>query len=208
LNSHLKISHPIKACPPLLRLSIILLCSLTPAMSYSADVMSPERANKPAQQLENSQKDALKADEKPDNIDEFGVVAMFSYFVDWVTKAIKRNENEYFADAFSDTPKKAELAPDPRPDVVIEEPNVVLDLSMPDIKHEGTMAIDKGQNINFPDLFSVPAKKPYSKEAPSSSFGGRILMDDAELGSMEHYRLNDLRQAVRGAEVSLEVKTH
>jgi hypothetical protein len=138
---------------------------------------------------------SYSADEKTDNADDFCVVASFSYLVDWVAKAIKRIENDHFA-------------PGSSPDTVVEEPKIVLDLSMPEIKHEGTMAIDKGQKINFPDLFSAQAKKPYSKEAPSSSFGGRILMDDAELESMEQYRLNDVREAVRGAEVSLEFKTN
>jgi hypothetical protein len=170
LYRHLKISHPIKTFPSLLLLNIILLLSLIPMMSYSAD-------------------------EKTDNIDEFCVVATFSYLVDWGAKAIKRIENEHFAAESS-------------PDAVIEEPKIVLDLSMPDIKHEGTMAIDKGQTINFPDLFSAQTKKSYSKEAPSRSFGGRILMDDAELESMEQYRLNNIGAAVRGAEVSLEFKTN
>jgi hypothetical protein len=195
LYRYLKISHPIKVCPPLSQLSIILLLSLIPMMSYSADVMSPERANKAAKQAESSQKYALIVDEKTDNIDEFCVIATFSYLVDWVAKAIKRIENEHFAAGSS-------------PDAVIDEPKIVLDLSMPEITHEGTMAIDKGQKINFPDLFSAQTKKPYSKEAPSSSFGGRILMDDAELESMEQYRLNNVGAAVRGAEVSLEFKTN
>jgi hypothetical protein len=208
LYSHLKISHPIKACTPLLPLSIILLLSLTPVMSYSADVISPERANKAAQRIEKTQKDALSNDGKTDNTDEFCVVETFNYFVDWVAKAIKRIENENLAPESSNIPQKVVLVPVTRSDAIIEEPKVVLDLTMPEIKHEGTMAIDKGQKINFPDLFSAQAKKPYSKEAPSSSFGGRILMDDAELESMEQYRINNVREAVRGAEVSLEFKTN
>jgi hypothetical protein len=208
LYSHLKVSHPLKACTPLLRLSIILLLSLIPVMSYSADAISPERAKISAQQAENPQKSALKIDKKIDNMDEFCVVETFSYFVDWVAKAITRIENEHVALESSNTPKKAVLAPVSSPDVIIEEFKIVLDLTMPEIKHEGTMAIDKGQKINFPDLFSAQAKKPYSKEAPSSSFGGRILMDDTELESMEQYRLNNVREAVLGAEVSLEFKTN
>jgi hypothetical protein len=177
-------------------------------MSYSADVISPERANKAAQRIEKTQKDALSNDGKTDNTDEFCVVETFNYFVDWVAKAIKRIENENLAPESSNIPQKVVLVPVTRSDAIIEEPKVVLDLTMPEIKHEGTMAIDKGQKINFPDLFSAQAKKPYSKEAPSSSFGGRILMDDAELESMEQYRINNVREAVRGAEVSLEFKTN
>jgi hypothetical protein len=208
LYSHLKVSHPLKACTPLLRLSIILWLSLISVMSYSADVISPERAKISAQQAENPQKSALKIDKKIDNMDEFCVVETFSYFVDWVAKAITRIENEHVALESSNTPKKAVLAPVSSPDVIIEEFKIVLDLTMPEIKHEGTMAIDKGQKINFPDLFSTQDKKPYSKETPSRSFGGRILMDDTELESMEQYRLNNVREAVLGAEVSLEFKTN
>jgi hypothetical protein len=208
LYSHLKVSHPLKACTPLLRLSIILWLSLISVMSYSADVISPERAKISAQQAENPQKSALKIDKKIDNMDEFCVVETFSYFVDWVAKAITRIENEHVALESSNTPKKAVLAPVSSPDVIIEEFKIVLDLTMPEIKHEGTMAIDKGQKINFPDLFSTQDKKPYSKETPSPSFGGRILMDDTELESMEQYRLNNVREAVLGAEVSLEFKTN
>jgi hypothetical protein len=206
LYSHLKISHPIKARSSLLRLSIILLLSLIPMISYSADVMPSERANKAVQQVENSQRDALKSDEKTDNVDGFCVVATFSYLVDWVARAIRRIENEHPKSI--NTPKKALFTPEPSPETIMEEPKVTLDLTMPKIKHEGTMAIDKGQEMNFPDMFSAQAKKPYSKEAPSSSFGGRILMDDAELESLEQYRLNNVGAAVRGAEVSLEFKTN
>jgi hypothetical protein len=182
-----------KACLPLCRLSIILWLSLTAAMSYSADLISLERGNKAALPAVNSQKDTLKTDGKTDSMDEFCVVERFSYFVDWVMEGIKRIDNEH---------------PESSPEAIIEEAKIVLDLSMPEIKHEGTMELDKGQKIDFPDLFSEQAKKSYSKEAPSRSFGGRILMDDAELESMEQYRINNVREAVRGAEISLEFKTN
>jgi hypothetical protein len=164
-------------------------------MSYSADVISLERVNKAAQPTEKLQKDVLKNDEQTDNMDEFSMVETFSYFVDWVAKAIMSIDNEHFGSESS-------------PDAYIEDAKIVLDLTMPKIKHEGTMEVDKGQKVNLPDLFSAQAKKPYSKESPSSSFGGRILMDDAELQSMEHYRLNNVREAFRGAELSLEFKTN
>ncbi|MFT6113290.1 MAG: hypothetical protein ACI9MS_003351 [Glaciecola sp.] len=151
---------------------------------------------------------SVEIDNKIANTDEFCVVDTFSYFVDWVAKAIKRIEHEHFGPESNKTPEKTALATVPSPEAVIEESTIILDLTIPEIKHEGTMEIDKGQKINFPDMFSTHAKKPYSKEAPSSSFSGRILMDDAELESMEQYRLNDVREAVRGAEVSLEFKTN
>ena len=46
------------------------------------------------------------------------------------------------------------------------------------------------------------------KEETGASFGGRILMDDAELEGMQEYRLNTVRDAIRGAEFSLEFKTN
>jgi hypothetical protein len=208
LYNHFKISHSTKSCTFILEFSIILLLSLTPAMSYSADVVPPKHANKEAPQVENVQADALTTDQKNANTDEFCVVDTFSYVVDWVAKAIKRIENEHFGPESNTTPEKTALVTVPSPETAIEESIIILDLTMPEIKHEGTMEVDKGQKINFPDMFSTQANKPYSKEAPSSSFGGRILMDDAELESMEQYRLNDVREAVRGAEISLEFKTN
>lgn len=208
MYNYFKISHSTKSYTSILGLSIILLLSLTPAMSYSADVVSPKHANKEAPQIESAQADALTKDQKSANTEKFCVVDTFSYFVDWVAKAIKRIENEHLGPESNKTPEKTILATFPGSETVIEKSTVILDLTMPKIKHEGTMEIDKGQKINFPDMFSTQAKKPYIKEAPSSSFGGRILMDDAELESMEQYRLNDVREAVRGAEVSLEFKTN
>jgi hypothetical protein len=198
LYNNFKISNPIKTPAILLRLSILLLLSLTPIFSYSADVIADATttvpANKAAQQVEAVPAEAPLSDKTSANTDEFCVIEAFSYVVNWVENAIKRIDNEHFSSKQNDA--------------IEEEPKVVLDLTIPDIKYGGTMGVDKGQKLNFPDLFSTQAKKPYSKEAPSSSFGGRLLMDDAELESMEEYRLNDVREAVRGAEVSLEFKTN
>ena len=215
MYNNFKISNPIKTPAILLRLSILLLLSLTPIFSYSADVIADVAttvpANKAAQQVAAVPAEAPLSDKASANTDEFCVIEAFSYVVNWVENAIKRIDNEHFSSKKNDAIEETATDPAPVPTpvaIIEEEPKVVLDLTIPDIKYGGTMGVDKGQKLNFPDLFSTQAKKPYSKEAPSSSFGGRLLMDDAELESMEEYRLNDVREAVRGAEVSLEFKTN
>ena len=70
------------------------------------------------------------------------------------------------------------------------------------------MEISNGIESQLPDLFANQTGRAYVKEKPSASFGGRILMDDEELEGMEEYRLKDMKDAVRGAEVSLEFKTN
>lgn len=182
--------------------------SVTPIFSYATDVASSAPVLPVTQQRE-----ALEGEENSTKTEEFCMIEAFSYVVDWVEKAIKRIEGEQSPAKSTDTPEKTALVPSAAATPVAatiseEDTNVVLDLTIPDTKYEGTMGVDKGQKLNFPDLFSTQAKKPYSKEVPSSSFGGRLLMDDAELESMEEYRLNSVREAVRGAEVSLEFKTN
>jgi hypothetical protein len=70
------------------------------------------------------------------------------------------------------------------------------------------MALDEGSNINFPDMFSEQINKPSVKEESGASFGGRLLMDEAELEGMQEYRINNVKDAIRGAELSLEYKTN
>lgn len=202
LYSILKIIDSIKAPTKLLRLCTLLVLCFTPIISYSADAVP---ANKPAQQEETS--DVSESEKESTDTDEFCVIEAFSYVVDWVEKAIKRIDNEHFHPQPTDIIEETVTVPAPI-ETAKEEPKVVLDLTIPDVNYAGTMGIDKGQKLNFPDLFSEQAKKPYSKEAPSSSFGGRLLMDDAQLESMEEYRIDTVREAVRGAEVSLEFKTN
>jgi hypothetical protein len=205
LYSILKIIDSMKSPSILLRLCTLFVLCFTPILSYSADVAVAEPANKAAQQVETS--DVSESEKESTDSDEFCVIEAFSYVVDWVEKAIKRIDNEHFHPQPTDIIEETVTVPVPV-ETIKEEPKVVLDLTIPDVNYAGTMGIDKGQKLNFPDLFSEQAKKPYSKEAPSSSFGGRLLMDDAQLESMEEYRINTVREAVRGAEVSLEFKTN
>jgi hypothetical protein len=57
-------------------------------------------------------------------------------------------------------------------------------------------------------MFSEQINKPSVKEESGASFGGRLLMDEAELEGMQEYRFNDVKDAIRGAELSLEYKTN
>ena len=182
---------------------ILFVFSLEPAISYSEDAVAAITSDSTIQQTE-----APASEEKKTKSDEFCVVEAFGYVVDWVGKAIRRIENEHFSSRSSEPAGEVVFVPVAPVGEVENELDVVLDLTIPEMKYEGSMAIDKGQKLNFPDMFSEQPKKPYSKEAPSSSFGGRLLMDDAELENMEEYRFNDVREAVRGAEVSLEFKTN
>ena len=93
-------------------------------------------------------------------------------------------------------------------EVVEEEIIKPLNLSLPEVEYDGSMALDKGQTTNFPNMFSGDVEPALIKEETGASFGGRILMDDAELEGMQEYRLNTVRDAIRGAEFSLEFKTN
>lgn len=184
----------------------ILMLSLIPVISYSAEVTSAVPVNESVQQQETRDSEKKNA-----SSDEFCVIEKLSYFVNWVEKAIKRIEEEHFSSKSNDSIEEivsVPVVPVAPVAVIEEEPNIILDLTIPDMKYEGTMGVDKGQKLNFPDMFSAQSKKPYIKEEGGASFGGRLLMDDAELENMEKYRFNEVREAVRGAEVSLEFKTN
>ncbi|MBL4798207.1 MAG: hypothetical protein JKY50_12385 [Oleispira sp.] len=168
----------IKITNPVKTAIIFLLCSSVSLLSYSAE---PE-----------------------ENSDESYIVETFNYFVSWMEKELKYINDKYLSPESVVTEEPAPVSV-----IVIEgEPSTPLDLTIPAIDHEGSMALDEGQPLNFPDLFSEPAKKRYIKEQPSASFGGSLLMDNEELDGMEEYRLKDVKDAVRGAEVSLEFKTN
>jgi hypothetical protein len=132
----------------------------------------------------------------------------FNGLLSWFADKIEFIDEKYLSS--SDGDKIAE--PMSEHDLVKEEAlsSKPLDLTIPDVEHEGGMAIDIGNSIEhqFPDLFAGQADESYVKEKPNASFGGRILMDDEELEGMDEYRLKDMRNAVRGAEVSLEFKTN
>lgn len=84
----------------------------------------------------------------------------------------------------------------------------ILDLTLPQFVDEVMdMKIFKYEYKSIlPDLFR-PVK--VEEEESRTSFGGRVLMDE-EFDDIEldQYRLQDIRGAIEGAEITLEVKTN
>ena len=172
----------------------LLLWCFMPLLGHSAETESNTNTNTSAD---------------TNSTDEFCVVEKFKYFVDWVEKELKHIDDAYFA------PKPTEASelvtvkkPVAEPEVAEEEIIKPLNLSLPEVEYDGSMALDKGQKTNFPNMFSGDVEPALIKEETGASFGGRILMDDAELEGMQEYRLNTVRDAIRGAEFSLEFKTN
>lgn len=142
--------------------------------------------------------------ETTDDIEVSYLTEAFNGFVSWVRKELTYIDKIYFNPDSDVVENPAAVSV-----IVIEAgPTAPLDLTIPDIEYEDTIVLDEGQPLTLPDMFSDQAKKPYVKEKPSASFSGGLLMDDEELESMEEYRLRDVKDAVRGAEVSLEFKTN
>jgi hypothetical protein len=155
---------------------IFLALSLVPMVSYSA--------------------------EAKEIVESSSLFDVFSNFSNWLGKELKHIDKAYF-----NSDSEAIEGQIPVSVIVIEEElSAPLDLTIPEMNYEGSMSLDEGQPLNFPDMFSAPAKKPYVKEQPSASFSGGLLMDDEQLEGMEEYRLRNVKDAVRGAEVSLEFK--
>lgn len=168
----------IKISNPIKTVIVFLLLSTASLSSYSAEV--------------------------DDRSDESYVVEAFNRLVSWVETELKYINDKYLSPESVVIEEAAPVSV-----IVIEEElTAPLDLTVPEMDYEGSMALDEGQPLNFPDMFSESAKKPYVKEEPSASFGGSILMDDEQLEGMEEYRLKDVKDAVRGAEVSVEFKTN
>ncbi len=138
--------------------------------------------------------------------DGFCMAESFKGVINWFAEKLEFIDEEYLRN--SDRDEMAEPSIEPS---LIKESGVSkqpLDLTIPDIEHEGTMEIGNGIALQLPDLFADPKNQPYMKEKPSASFGGRILIDDEQFEGMEEYHFDDVRNAVRGAEVSLEFKTN
>ena len=177
----------------------LLLWCFMPLLGHSAETESNTNTNTNTSADTNS-------------TDEFCVVEKFKYFVDWVEKELKHIDDAYFAPKPTEASETAELVtvkkPVAGPEVAEEEIIKPLNLSLPEVEYGGSMALDKGQKTNFPNMFSGDVEPALIKEETGASFGGRILMDDAELEGMQEYRLNTVRDAIRGAEFSLEFKTN
>jgi len=145
-----------------------------------------------------------------DTSGEFCVAETFNDVVSWLVEKLEALDEKYLKKSGGEKIAEPKSEPSARYGRVEEVilPNQPLNLTLPDEAHQGSMEIGQGEVRQLPDLFSDQENQPYVKEKPSASFGGRILMDDAELDGMEEYRLKDMTNAVRGAEVSLEFKTN
>jgi len=181
LNKNINIVNPIKT------VLLLMLFILAPLCSYSADT------------------------EVEAESDDYIVVKAFNDFLQWVEDEVKYIDEKYFHPSEKETTEQTA----PISVIVIEEESTpVLNLTIPDMEHDGmtlgndSMELDDSPPLNFPDMFSEHTKKAFSGEESTTSFGGRILMDEEQLEGMEEYRLKDVKEAVRGAEVSLEFKTN
>lgn len=138
--------------------------------------------------------------------DGFCVAESFAGVINWFAEKIEFIDEKYLRDSGRD-----EIAEPSIESSLVKESSMTkqpLDLTIPDVVHEGSMEMGNGIALQLPDLFADPINQPYMKEKPGASFGGRILMDDEEIEGMQEYRFEDVRNAVRGAEVSLEFKTN
>ncbi len=142
--------------------------------------------------------------------DDYIVVKAFNDFLQWVEEEVKYIGEKYFHPSEKETTEQTA----PISVIVIEEESTpMLNLSIPDMEDEdmmdyGSMELNETQLLNFPDMFSEHTQKAFTEKESTTSFGGRILMDEEQLEGMEEYRLKDVKEAVRGAEVSLEFKTN
>lgn len=136
----------------------------------------------------------------------FCMAESFDVVINWFAEKIEFIDEKYLRNSDRDEIAEPFIEPSLVKDSgVSKQP---LDLTIPDIEHQETMEMGNGIALQLPDLFADPKNQPYMKEKPGASFGGRILMDDEEIEGMQEYRFEDVRNAVRGAEVSLEFKTN
>lgn len=189
---------------------LIIIFSFLSMVSYADDAIKLEAEEKIHVADINKQRVVKNDTNDNDLSSEFCVAETFNDVVSWFVEKLEALDEKYLKK--SDSKKIAEPKSEPvagygRVEEVVL-PNQPLNLTLPDEVHQGSMDVGQGAVRHLPDLFADHADQPYVKEKPSASFGGRILMDDAELDGMEEYRLKDMTNAVRGAEVSLEFKTN
>lgn len=84
----------------------------------------------------------------------------------------------------------------------------VLDLSLPKglFEDDFEFVLKDNSGVKMIDLFSAPLNN-MQHDSSNTSFGGRLLMDE-HFQQLEEYRLNDVRDSIEGAELTLEVKTN
>ena len=148
--------------------------------------------------------------------DDFCMADSFKGVINWFAEKLEFIDEQYLRNSDHDEIKEPLIEPLIETSVIKESSAIKesndsiqpLDLTIPDEEHGGMMEMGSDTALQLPDLFADPKDQPFTKEKPGASFGGRILMDDAEIDGMQEYRFEDVRDAVRGAEVSLEFKTN
>jgi hypothetical protein len=185
---------------------LIIIFSFSSMVCYSDSVIALETEEQVQAATDNEQLLVENVTIEKAKSEEFCVAESFNGLISWFAEKFEFIDEKYLHN--SDDKEVAEHVEDY--DLTEEKVlrNKPLDLTIPDVEHEGVMEISNGIESQLPDLFADQTGRAYVKEKPSASFGGRILMDDEELEGMEEYRLKDMKDAVRGAEVSLEFKTN
>lgn len=150
----------------------------------------------------------------------FSEIESFDDFVEWITEEIEYLRNKPSIDSNHDITvdlepilKESSLLPEvsvSAPEIKAIAPTPVrkpLDLSLPeDTFDDSNVHISERQRLNMPDLFSHEHHDAYEEES-ATSFGGRLLMDE-KFETLEEYRIEDITNSIRGAEMTFEVKTN
>lgn len=196
-----------KAGKRILNAIFFMIFSFMSVISYAQDapVSQPETPESISHAKEPLKLEKASVEKAPS--DEFCVAETFNGLMNWFAEQFEFIEEKYLNHSNTEVASETMQDYDLVEDEPITAPTKPLDLSIPDVAHDEEMEMKSGTKAMLPNLF-VEQEKPYVKEKPSASFGGRILMDDAELEDMQEYRLKDVSGAVRGAEVSLEFKTN
>lgn len=139
---------------------------------------------------------------------QFSEIDSFTDFLEWVEDEFEQFKGRKPEES-KDLPSKI-VPSDSIPAAIKKAPaeRQLLDLSLPEeaIGDEGNYRLKEHQSLNMPDLFSKTVKKD-DQDASTTSFGGRLLMDES-FDDLEQYRLQDIENAILGAELTFEVKTN
>ncbi len=155
----------------------------------------------------------------------FSQIESFNDFLEWIEEEIDqlKNKGKSKVDANNDIVidlepilQETSLLPDaqelvPNTEREAEKTPVFrgpLDLSLPEeaFDDSANFHLSERQRLNMPDLFSHGQNGVHSEES-ATSFGGRLLMDE-NFETLEQYRIEDITNSIRGAEMTFEVKTN
>lgn len=141
----------------------------------------------------------------------FSDIDSFGDFLEWMEEELEQMKRGYQKEAETEADSDFELIiPELTPAPSKDAPGLdgPLDLTLPEtaFDDDADFKLNDPKSINMPDLFSNSDIK--DKETPSTtSFGGRLLMDEG-FEELEQYRFQDIKNSIRGAELTFEVKTN